>query len=136
MPDSRCFVAVISSPSMRHDDVQKGFRNHDSGSFRSMTLARLSFLGRNNRVHSGMLWFFVGTLGGEHPVGCFRQMSSHRTDCDPMPLGRPKPRIQLRYMPRLQECVPQSDAVCRFDECPLQVMIHICRRMPIAHFPS
>jgi hypothetical protein len=134
--NARCFVAVISLPSLRHNNVQKGFRNHYNGPLRSRALARLSFLGRNNCVQSSMQRFLVWTIGGKHPIGRFREMSCNRAYRDSISFGGPKPSIELRNMTKRYYLMPQGNAVCGFNKCPMQVMIDITRRVPIANLLS
>lgn len=83
-----------------------------------------------------MLWFFVGTLGGEHPIGCFRQMPGDRTDCDTMPLCCLQPFIELNNMAEMQGFMPHGKYIRCFYECPLQIMIDIGRGVPVPHVPS
>ena len=62
-------------------------------------------------------------------------MPSHRTDGDRMTFASSHPLVEIGDMPAFHASANQGDAVRRFNECPLQIVVHIRGGVTVPDLP-
>src|SRR5512136_3290692 len=134
-PDSYLSIGsfpVISSPSMRHENVPEVCRIHSSILRRIMTVPRLHLPGLTLVQHRIPIRFSFR----QSMIGRFGQMSGHRSNLLGMPLASSNPLIKATDMPRRINRSLQADRMSGFDISPFQVTIDVRPDPPIADFIS
>ncbi|ODS29730.1 MAG: hypothetical protein SCARUB_05169 [Candidatus Scalindua rubra] len=122
------YLRVISTPSMRHEYLQKGCRIHSSTVKAVMTASRLPFP-RGNRPKRRILIAFSFF---KHPVTGLCKMTGYRPFRLLIALSLKNSPVKLAHMTLRFAHVVKGYTICSFRKGPFQIPVYIRAQSPIA----